>query len=71
MRLRQFHFRGVFYGHNPFGFRDIVGKHIEQGGFTAAGTAGNDDIFPVNHCHLQEFHHVFVDGAKFNHVLIG
>ena len=71
MRLLKLEFRGVLDYDDAIIFTDLEGDAVEQGGLTATGTAGDDDIALHLHTDLDEFGGGGVDGTVVHQLLKG
>jgi hypothetical protein len=56
--LLELDFRRVLDGHDALIIWNIGGEHVQQRGFAAAGTAGDDDVQPAFDAGFEKCRHL-------------
>ena len=69
--LLDLEFGGVFDGDDALIGRDEAGEHVEQRGFTGAGTAGDDDVQACADSAFEQVEHGGRKSAMANEVFRG
>src|SRR5690606_24896742 len=69
--LPQLQFRRVFNRHNALVVRNKARKHVEQGRFSRASTAGHDDVEPCDDASTHELDDFFRDRAEADQIFEG
>ncbi|MPM94113.1 hypothetical protein SDC9_141256 [bioreactor metagenome] len=71
MALLQLDFRGILDGYDALVIWNIGGEHVEQRCFSAARSAGDDDIEPALDAGLQKGGHFHGEAAVADQVIHG
>src|SRR5208282_2750574 len=67
----ELQFGGVFDGYDAFGIGDVSGENVQDGSFSGAGAAGDDEVQAALDHSGEEFEHLSGESFVFDHVASG